>query len=171
MEIRHAEWSDLDRILEIYAAARAFMAAHGNPTQWGTTFPPREYVEDDIRSRRNYVCEENGRVCAVFFYKVHETDDDPDYPGIFDGSWTAPRPYGVVHRIASDGSVKGAGAFCIETAYSWHRNLRIDTHPDNVVMQNLLTKLGFTKCGKIIYGGDGTLRYAYQKTEGDKKTE
>ena len=26
-------------------------------------------------------------------------------------------PYGVVHRIADDGSVKGIGSFCINWAY------------------------------------------------------
>lgn len=35
MEIRHAEPADLERMMEIYAQARRFMADHGNPNQWG----------------------------------------------------------------------------------------------------------------------------------------
>ena len=41
MNIRPSNENDLDRIMEIYAYARAFMAAHGNPRQWGATNWPR----------------------------------------------------------------------------------------------------------------------------------
>ena len=41
MRIRPSAIEDLDRIMEIYAGARAFMAAHGNPNQWG---PDRKSV-------------------------------------------------------------------------------------------------------------------------------
>ena len=37
MEIRRSTEQDFDRIMEIYAYARGFMAAHGNPNQWGPT--------------------------------------------------------------------------------------------------------------------------------------
>ena len=42
------------------------------------------------------------------------------------------------------------------------RELRADTHADNKIMQHLLEKNGFTKCG-IIHVEDGTPRIAYQK--------
>ena len=35
MKIRKSVMQDLGRIMEIYASARAFMAEHGNPNQWG----------------------------------------------------------------------------------------------------------------------------------------
>jgi RimJ/RimL family protein N-acetyltransferase len=41
-------------------------------------------------------------------------------------------------------------------------NIRIDTHRDNAIMQHLLEKNGFVKCG-IIYVEDGSPRIAYQK--------
>ena len=42
MIIRKSETSDLPRMLEIYEYARAFMAEHGNPNQWGPTgWPPK----------------------------------------------------------------------------------------------------------------------------------
>lgn len=37
MYIRKAAEGDLPRMMEIYAVARRFMAAHGNPNQWGPT--------------------------------------------------------------------------------------------------------------------------------------
>ena len=42
-------------------------------------------------------------------------------------------------------------------------NLRVDTHRDNKVMQHILTKYGFQRCG-IIYVKNGTERIAYQMT-------
>ena len=68
-------------------------------------------------------------------------DVDPTYAVIYDGAWPSDEPYGVVHRIASAGTVKGAGAYCLNWAFEQCQNLRIDTHKDNFVMQNLLKKV------------------------------
>ena len=70
--------------------------------------------------------------------------------------------YGVVHRLAGDGSQRGIGAFCLSWAYEQCKHIRIDTHKDNKVMQALLEKLGFKYCG-IIYVRDGSERVAYEK--------
>ena len=36
--------------MEIYAYAREYMAAHGNPDQWGpTNWPPEDLIREDIR--------------------------------------------------------------------------------------------------------------------------
>ena len=49
MMIRHAKKADLNRIMEIYAIARAYMASHGNPDQWGpTNWPPESLIREDI---------------------------------------------------------------------------------------------------------------------------
>ena len=49
MKIRHSTVRDLDRMMEIYAFARQFMAEHGNPDQWGpTNWPPEELIRKDI---------------------------------------------------------------------------------------------------------------------------
>ena len=60
--IRPARPSDFDDILEIYDAARRFMKASGNPTQWGDTEPRVEQVLEDIRLRQSYVVELDGRL-------------------------------------------------------------------------------------------------------------
>ena len=41
-------------------------------------------------------------------------------------------------------------------------SVRIDTHEDNIPMQNMIEKNGFKKCG-IIYLLDGNKRLAYEK--------
>ena len=90
-------------------------------------------------------------------------DIEPTYRHIEDGAWLDDSPYGVVHRIASDGSVKGVGAFCIDWAFRQCGHLRIDTHGDNTVMQNLLARLGFRRCGTIYVEEDDFPRFAYEK--------
>lgn len=159
MKIRKTTKDDLNKVLEIYEYARSFMADHGNPNQWGKSNPPREVIEQDIVDGKHYVCVEGDEIAAVFYHAIEE---DPTYAKIYKGSWPNGKRYGVVHRIASAGIVKGAGSFCLNWAYEQCGNLRIDTHRDNIVMQNLLKKNGFQYCG-IIYIKDGSERLAYQK--------
>ena len=71
--------------------------------------------------------------------------------------------YVTIHRIAGDGSEKGIGAFCINWAFERCRHLRVDTHEDNIVMRNLLTKLGFEYCGIIYVLKDNSPRMAFEK--------
>ena len=161
--IRNAQWNDLERILEIYEIARDFMRNHGNPNQWNTKWPPQELIEEDIRIGRNYVCEVDGKVEAVFAY-IQGVDVDPTYRYI-EGAWKQGGEYGAVHRIASSGAVKGIGSFCINWAYARCHHLRMDTHGDNAVMQSLLGKLGFERCGIIYVEEDDYPRIAFEKYE------
>ncbi|MBP3241943.1 MAG: GNAT family N-acetyltransferase [Oribacterium sp.] len=164
MRIRKSNETDFKRIMEIYEYARGFMAKTGNPNQWGpTNWPPEALIHDDISNGNSYVCtNEDGRVLGTFFFEYGQ-DIEPTYRDINDGEWSQNEAYGVVHRIASDGSVKGIGQYCLDWAYEQAGNLRIDTHPDNVVMQKLLEKLGFKKCGIIHVLEDNYPRYAYEK--------
>ena len=166
MKIRKSTPRDLDRIMAIYARARAFMAGHGNPKQWGpTNWPPERLIRRDIADGDSYVClDDAGQVVGTFFF-VHGPDIEPTYRRITDGAWLDDSPYGVVHRIASDGSGKGIGAFCLNWAYDQCGHLRIDTHGDNAVMQGLLKKLGFVHCGTIYVEEDDAPRLAYEKSD------
>lgn len=164
MEIRKSTKADLPRMLEIYAYARRFMAEHGNPNQWGPTqWPPEALLKQDIESGHSYVCIHEGKVVGTFYF-VQGRDIEPTYARIDDGAWRDDSPYGVVHRIASDGSTKGVGACCIDWAYAQCKHLRIDTHGDNVVMQRLLERLGFVRCGTIYVREDNDPRIAYEKS-------
>lgn len=156
MDIRHTTQEDLPALKELYARARTYMAACGNPTQWGTNRPNIKLVEEDIALGRSYICEEDGKLLATFMFT---TEGEPTYADI-DGQWPDDGSYGVVHRIASAGERSGAGAFCLRWCKERCRQLRIDTHADNRPMQNLLAKLGFQFAGIIIVD-DGTPRRAY----------
>ena len=165
MKIRKTALDDIGRIMEIYAYARKFMAEHGNPNQWGPTrWPPEDLIRSDIKEGNSYVCENDaGKVIGTFYF-ICGRDIEPTYRQITDGAWMDGSPYGVVHRIAADGSEKGIGAFCISWAFDRCGHMRIDTHGDNKVMQRLLTKLGFVHCGTIYVEEDDYPRLAFEKT-------
>lgn len=166
--VRPAETADLPRMLAIYERARRFMAEHGNPTQWGPRrWPPEELLREDIATGHSYVCVQSvgGAETVVgtfaYFYGDHV---DPTYAVIEDGTWSADEPYGVVHRVASDGT-RGVGTFCLRWAMAHSGYVRIDTHGDNRVMQSLLQKLGFRRCGIIHVYEDRSPRIAFDKIE------
>lgn len=164
MLIRITRPQELDAVMEIYAHAREFMAQNGNPLQWGpTNWPPRDLVAQDITAHKSHVCvTDDGRIAAVFYYDFGKRID-PCYDTIEDGSWIEDSPYGVVHRIASAGIVRGAGAACIDWAFEQSGHLRIDTHPANKPMRGLLMKLGFSQRGVIYVEEDDMPRYAFEK--------
>ncbi len=159
MEIRKTTAADLDRVMEIYALAREFMAKTGNPHQWKTHKPQRELIEKDIETGQSYVCTEKERIIGVLAFIP---GDDPTYGVIYDGEWKSQEAYAVVHRIATSGEVKGTGTFMMKWAESQFPHIRIDTHKDNRVMQNMLSKLGYSYCG-IIHLEDGDERLAFEK--------
>ena len=166
MKIRKTSMSDFDRIMSIYAYARDFMAKHGNPDQWGpTNWPPADLIRQDIQHGNSYVCVNDADEVIGTFFFICGMDIEPTYRNISDGAWMDPSPYGVVHRIASDGTVKGTGSFCVNWAYDQCGHLRIDTHGKNRVMQNMLNKLGFVHCGTIYVEEDNDPRLAYEKSE------
>lgn len=170
MMIRNSTEQDFDRMMKIYAFARDYMAEHGNPNQWGpTNWPPEDLIHNDIQSGNSYVClNDEGKVIGTFYY-ICGKDIEPTYRDITDGAWLDDSTYGVVHRIAGDGSERGIGAFCINWAFGRCGHLRIDTHGDNVVMQNLVKKLGFKHCGTIYVEEDDYPRLAFEKSAGDTK--
>ena len=161
MTIQKANISDLAEALRIYSAAREYMSAHGNPTQWGGTYPPEEIVRADIEKGNLYLCVEDGKAHGVFAFIEGA---DPTYAVIEAGAWPDGEPYNVMHRMASDGYVRGIGKAALDFCKEHSGNVRADTHRDNITMQNMLAKNGFVPCG-IIHVENGSERIAYQYTK------
>ena len=169
MKIRKSTERDFLRMMEIYTFARNFMAEHGNPNQWGpTNWPPENLIYSDIRNGNSYVClNDADKVVGTFFF-AHGKDVEPTYRVITNGAWLDNSAYGVVHRLAADGSEKGIGTFCLSWAYEQCGHLRIDTHGDNIVLQSMAKKLGFVHCGTIYVEEDNNPRLAYEKSRAIK---
>ena len=136
------------------------MRRNGNPHQWEDGYPSEELIRQEISQGNSFVCEDfSGEITATFCFSVGE---DPTYARI-EGQWLNNAPYGVIHRLASDGKVKGIARLCIGWCFERHPNLRADTHRDNLIMQKALEANGFRKCG-IIYTRESP-RIAYQKIQ------
>ena len=71
MEIRKAEFADLPRMMEIYAQAREYMRANGNPNQWINGYPSREKIREDIEAGESWLCVEDGQILGVFCFFIH----------------------------------------------------------------------------------------------------
>lgn len=164
MKIRKSTKQDFDRMMQIYANAREFMAKHGNPNQWGATnWPPGELIHKDIAEGNSFVCESKGTIVGTFFF-IQGKNAEPNYVGIQDGKWLDDSSYGVIHRLAGDGSVRGIGETCLNWAFQQCKHIRIDTHGDNTVMQNLLKKMEYNYCGVIYVEQDNDPRLAFEKS-------
>ena len=93
----------------------------------------------------------NGKIvsCAAIIYEA-----DPNYSVIYDGAWLTNNPYYVIHRFATTKSAQNKGYATeiinfVKGKIDNNTSIRIDTHINNIPMQNLLKKNGFILCGKI----------------------
>lgn len=159
IEIVQTALSDIELILPIYAYAREYMKQTGNPNQWKNNRPPVSAIERDIKNGNSFLVKEKGEVCGVFSFIV---GIDPTYIKMKEGQWLNDEPYGTIHRIASNGKMKGLLKIALDFGFEKVENIRIDTHKENKVMIHLLEKYGFKRCGVIVVD-DGTDRDAFQK--------
>lgn len=159
MDIRKSTLADLPVLMDIYAYARRFMISTGNTNQWINGYPSEEIIRADIASGHSYICLNDDVPVGAFCFFIAP---DPTYAYIEAGSWLNDAPYGVVHRLAGNGRLKGLGDRCLQWCFDQCGNLRVDTHHDNAVMQRIFLRNGFKRCG-IIYLASGAPRIAFHK--------
>lgn len=156
MKIRLATPEDIPEMKKVFDIARVFQLDNGI-IQWAEGYPSKELILEDIKLSAAYAAfnteEELIGVLSVF------TDPDPTYFEI-DGEWLNDEPYATVHRIASNGKVKGVGQELLKWVQESHSNIRIDTHKDNQPMKHVLEKLDFQYTG-VITLDNGEFRDAY----------
>ena len=95
------------------------MQATGNGTQWGTSYPPVEQIEADIRAGKSYVCEADGVLAGVFYFSE---EPDPDYAKIYEGSWIGTENISCHAPGGSAGPCEGGWFFLhplVRRAQSW----------------------------------------------------
>ena len=133
------------------------MIESGNPHQWGHTYPSKDLIRDDIESEVCYlVCDDDG-IHGVFALL---SGAEPSYHHIEDGQWLNDDEYVTVHRITGDGVAHGIFGCAASYCKGISDNVRIDTHEKNTVMQKLIERNGFKRCGTV-YVRDGSPRIAY----------
>ncbi len=159
--VRKATLADMPAIRAVYTSAKAFMDSIGDQNQWPLGYPYDDILEEDIALGRLYaVCGEGGTPHGVF---ALIDGIDPTYVKIYDGAWLRKHEYVTLHRVASDGVLRGIMRVAVEFAQQMYPecDVRIDTHEDNVKMRAVLAELEFEQCG-IIYLETGAPRIAYQ---------
>jgi len=153
---------EIPAVKEVFDKAVRYMRSKGNMHQWTNGYPSEDLLKEDIEKKQLYVyCDEKGGIHGAFVFFIGE---EPTYKEIYEGSWLNEKPYGVMHRVASDGTIKHAFkqylAYCLDLCDT----IKIDTHRDNLPMQKAVTDQGFVYCG-IIYLENGDERLAYQYTK------
>lgn len=161
MKIRKTRIEDLDKVMPIYSLAREFMVRTGNPDQWINGYPTIDDIVNDIENDCHYVIiNDASEILGAFMFRIGH---DKTYDIIERGSWLNEEEYGVVHRLVSSGKCSGIADICFDYCFSKVRNIRVDTHQENKVMQQAFMRYGFIYCG-IIYCHNGTSRLAFQMT-------
>ncbi|HAL18907.1 MAG TPA: N-acetyltransferase [Spirochaetaceae bacterium] len=156
IEIRKAMESDIPDIMRIYEHARKFMAENGNPNQWGKDYPPQALIVQDVESGRLNAMLSQGKIHAVFAFIIGA---DPSYETVEGGEWISDSPYGTMHRIASDGVIRGVLAKALEHCVSRINHIRIDTHSDSIPMQKAIEKCGFKRIGVVTVRNSHRIAY------------
>jgi hypothetical protein len=161
--IRPATTADIPDIMPVFDEARQKMQASGNWKQWINGYPSVEVVERDIELQGGFVIEDDGQIVGYFAFLP---SPEPTYKEIYDGQWLDDTlPYHVIHRMGGKHGTHGIFSSIMEFAFARERNIRIDTHRDNVIMQHNLAKHGFAYC-EIIYLVSGDERLAFQEVRG-----
>ncbi len=167
MHYHTAQPEDIERICQIIESAKESLRSRAID-QWQRGYPNREVVEGDI-------CRGVGRVVTnnkgtVVGYGALILTGEPAYDLLTDGEWLTEGQYGVIHRLCthSDEARKGVAGYFMAAAEEelirqGVRSMRIDTHPENLYMQGLIVKRGYTYCGNVIIE---SLRLAYEKELG-----
>lgn len=165
MEFRKSQEKDIHKIMEIIKQAQDYFKEN-NIDQWQNNYPNDEVIKEDIKNNHSYVLVSNGEIVAT---SAVSFDGEETYNEIYEGSWITCDKYAVIHRIAVSDNHKGSGLShrivqCVEEMCREKNvfSIKVDTHKDNISMQNMLKKNGFKYCG-IIHLSYGAERVAYEK--------
>jgi ribosomal protein S18 acetylase RimI-like enzyme len=168
LKYRTADLSDLPAMMKMVEEAKEGFRTR-NIDQWQKGEPNEQGLTEGIKKGVVHVLEENGKVLGMV---TVVPGPEADYAAI-GGAWLNDEPYFAFHRVCVSEAHKGKGLagslFSHSEIFAKEkgvRNIRIDTHPDNLSMQKALTKNGYTFCGKITLcsGSEaGDPRFAYQK--------
>lgn len=160
--IEKANLNELAEIMSVIENARAFLKTQGIQ-QWQTSaYPATSDIQADIEKGVGFVLKLDGQVAA---YAAVITGYDTAYDAI-KGSWLRDsHDYVTIHRMAVSTQFRGQSLgqqffTDIFKAFEGYKDFRVDTHPDNKIMQHILGKLGFEKCGIVMFEGE---RWAFQK--------
>ena len=151
-EPRRAVPEDMDALLDILEQAKAYLRESG-VDQWQEGYPNREALLADMEAGRGWIFECEGRPAG---YECISMSPEECYRDI-DGAWlTEGENYAVIHRAMAAADFRhtklASEMFSLAedlAAGMGRQSVRVDTHRDNMAMNRLCEKLGYTFCGVV----------------------
>ena len=169
MKVYKATLNDFEDIKLIHSLAIAHMNEEKNHNQWMKNDAKfLNKMIDYIKNDEFYIVKENEETIG-FFAMIFGIDITYN---VIKGKWINNDEYVTIHKIASKYYRRHIASFILSyveqtIANKGIKNIRIDTHIDNVSMNAFLLKNGFVKCGTISitcnFEDKYSLRIAYQK--------
>lgn len=179
-DMRPSTVDDVPAIVATLEAGRALLAADGIDQWQNGTGPDVSLVTSDVEQGWGRVFLIGGQVAAT---AALIDEPEPNYARMIEGAWqtrndaaekgmpaSAASSYATIHRVAVAPAWRGMRvaqhfyARLIEEARArGFAEIRVDTHADNIRMQNVIASAGFTRAGTVCMGGNrDDLRWAYQ---------
>ena len=151
-EPRRAVPEDMDALLDILEQAKAYLR-ESSVDQWQEGYPNREALLADMEAGRGWIFECEGRPAG---YECISMSPEECYRDI-DGAWlTEGENYAVIHRAMAAADFRhtklASEMFSLAedlAAGMGRQSVRVDTHRDNMAMNRLCEKLGYTFCGVV----------------------
>ena len=150
IEIRIATKKDVIQIMEVTKRIVDNMIEVNKINQWDHTYPNFDVLTNDIDQDNLYVATNNDHIVGFICINNEETDE---YKKV---CWRAKKDYLLIHRIGVDPEKTGAGIgmkliehaenIAILRGSKW---MKIDTNSSNVLMNNLIKKLGYEYVGDM----------------------
>ncbi|KRL67067.1 GNAT family N-acetyltransferase [Companilactobacillus versmoldensis] len=165
--LRQARSEDLPKVFDIISGAKKTLRDRG-VDQWQSGYPDEAILKQDLADGINYVMLLDGDVVGT---AALQQGTEQSYEELSNGTWDkdSNKEYSVIHRIAVEPGHQGQHlsaalirqllTISYQLGYS---DVRIDTHPDNLVMQHVITTNGFIEKGEISMEEDEGARKAYQ---------
>ncbi|HEY0222465.1 GNAT family N-acetyltransferase [Lactovum miscens] len=162
--LRQATLSDVSAIVPIINDAKKFLSGF-DTDQWQGNYPARSDIERFINNKEGYVLIVDDEVAG---FSALIAGEDKAYTTIENGDWTNDNfAYIAVHCIAFSDKYRGLGLatslFTAVFTLGYERGIkdfRVDTHPNNKIMQHVFEREGFVRRGDVTIS-DGA-RWAYQ---------
>ena len=168
LETRLAIQSDIDAIIGIIEDGREYLKNQNLP-QWQNGYGPKlPQIKSDIECQEGFVLVHNGKAIG---YAALYSGEIAAYPGIYDGSWdNTHKHYVTISRVAISKSHRGKKLSkpfidsLINIAINrGFKDIRLDTHKENVIMANIITSAGFKRRGMVKFPFPNGERVAYQR--------
>ena len=166
MELIKATENDLQDLYRLYRRTADNMRENGlNQWTWGI-YPTEEMIRGDVERGEMYIARAADGTAAAAIALTRTPD--PEYADV---AWTGGVRPGMIHRLAIDPPLQGAGigGDILDDAIRILRAagcdcIRCDTNTENTRAMRLYEKMGFRVCGTVVWDDTpGEKYFAFDK--------